>query len=258
MSLELASTAEDRDFQRRLCEFLDRELTEEIRRQHPLDLGLGAEGRRFMRRLGAAGFLGAGWPAAYGGSGGGVSREILLSQEFARREAYVPNSVARLMAGPVILRHGSEAMKREFLPRIAQGEIEFSLGYTEPSAGSDLAALRMRAVRDGDHFVIFGQKLFNTQSHYADYHWLAVRTDRISRPRSIPWSSCRSRISTCVSPGCPVSAARSTTRSRSIGFRSRTRYRSGPHRLRSGDCSRCCSRRRLPSVRKWWAPGSVC
>lgn len=177
MSLELASTAEDRDFQRRLCEFLDRELTEEIRRQHPLDLGLGAEGRRFMRRLGAAGFLGAGWPAAYGGSGGGVSREILLSQEFARREAYVPNSVARLMAGPVILRHGSEAMKREFLPRIAQGEIEFSLGYTEPSAGSDLAALRMRAVRDGDHFVIFGQKLFNTQSHYADYHWLAVRTD---------------------------------------------------------------------------------
>lgn len=177
MDLELASTPEDRDFHRRLCDFLDRELTEEIRRQHPLDLGLGAEGRRFMRKLGAAGLLGAGWPREYGGSGGTVTQEILLSQEFARREAYVPNSVARLMAGPVILRHGSEAIKREFLPRIAQGEIEFSLGYTEPSAGSDLAALRMRAVRDGEHFVVSGQKLFNTQSHYADYHWLAVRTD---------------------------------------------------------------------------------
>lgn len=186
MDLEFAATPEDRDFQRRLCEFLDRELTEEVRRQHPLDLGLGAEGRRFMRKLGAAGFLGAGWPREFGGSGGSLVQEIILSQEFARREAYVPNSVARLMAGPVILRHGSEAMRREFLPRIARGEIELSLGYTEPSAGSDLAALRMRAVRDGEHFVISGQKLFNTQSHYADYHWLAVRTDPdASRHRGI-------------------------------------------------------------------------
>jgi len=177
LDFELESTAEDRAFQRRLGEFLDRELTEQVRRQHPLDQGLGPEGREFMRRLGAAGFLGAGWPAQYGGSGGTVAQEIILSQEFARREAYLPNSVARLMAGPVILRHGSERMKRAFLPRIAAGEIEFGLGYTEPPAGSDLAAMQMRAVRDGEHYVISGQKLYNTQSHYADYHWVAVRTD---------------------------------------------------------------------------------
>lgn len=183
---DLASTPEDRAFRRRLCEFLDRELTEEIRRQHPLDQGLGPEGRQFMRKLGAAGFLGIGWPREYGGSGGTVTQEIILSQEFARREAYLPNSVARLMAGPVILRHGSERMKQEFLPRIAAGEIEFSLGYTEPSAGSDLAALRMRAARDGDHFVISGQKIFNTQSHFADYHWLAARTNAdVSRHKGI-------------------------------------------------------------------------
>ncbi|TAK56101.1 MAG: acyl-CoA dehydrogenase [Gammaproteobacteria bacterium] len=177
LDFELVATPEEREFQRRLREFLDRELTEEIRRQHPLDLGLGPEGRVFMRRMGQAGFLGIGWPAQYGGSGGTLVMELILSQEFARREAYLPNSVARLMAGPVILRHGSEHMKREFLPRIAGGEIEFSLGYTEPTAGSDLAALQMRAVRDGDDYVISGQKVFNTQSHFADYHWLATRTD---------------------------------------------------------------------------------
>ncbi|MCC7413820.1 MAG: acyl-CoA dehydrogenase family protein [Gammaproteobacteria bacterium] len=177
MDFELTSTPEERDFRRRLSEFLDRELTEEVRRQHPLDKGLGPEGRAFMRALGAGGWLGIGWPQEYGGSGGTLAQEIILSQEFARREAYIPNSVARLMAGPVILRHGSEQMRREFLPRIAAGEIEFGLGYTEPSAGSDLAAMRMRAVRDEDHFVISGQKIFNTQSHYADYHWLAARTD---------------------------------------------------------------------------------
>ncbi len=182
LDFELASTPEERAFQRRLSDFLDRELTEEVRRQHPLDLGLGPEGREFMRRLGAAGFLGIGWPEQYGGTGGSIAMEIILSQEFARREAYLPNSVARLMAGPVILRHGSERMKREFLPRIAAGEVEFGLGYTEPPAGSDLAAMQMRAVRDGEYYIINGQKVFNTQSHFADYHWLAARTD-VDAPR---------------------------------------------------------------------------
>lgn len=177
LDFELVATPEEREFLGRLRAFLDRELTEEVRRQHPLDLGLGPEGRVFMRRMGEAGFLGIGWPKEYGGTGGTLAMELILSQEFARREAYLPNSVARLMAGPVILRHGSEQLKREFLPRIAGGEVEFSLGYTEPTAGSDLAALQMRAVRSGDGFVISGQKIFNTQSHFADYHWLAVRTD---------------------------------------------------------------------------------
>lgn len=176
LDFELASTPEELEFQRRLREFLDRELTEVVRRQNTLELGVGPEARAFMRRLGVHGFLGVGWPEQYGGSGT-PTMEVILAQEFARREAYLPNTIARLMAGPVILRHGSEHMKQEFLPRIARGEIEFSLGYTEPSAGSDLATLQMRAVRDGDHYVISGQKIFNTQSHFADYHWLAVRTE---------------------------------------------------------------------------------
>ena len=177
---------EDERFRRELSDFLDRELTPTIRRQHAMDLGVGPEARAFCLKLGAGGWLGAGWPVQYGGTGGGIAREQILVQEFARHEAFVPNIVARFMCGPIILRHGSEALKQEFLPRIARGEIEFGLGYTEPPAGSDLASMRMKASRDGDHFLISGQKTFNTQSHYADYHWLAARTDADApRHRSI-------------------------------------------------------------------------
>jgi alkylation response protein AidB-like acyl-CoA dehydrogenase len=82
------------------------------------------------------------------------------------------------MAGPVIMKHGSKELKENFLPRIAAGEIEFALGYTEPDAGSDLSRIEMWAVEDGDDFVVTGQKLFNTCCHFAQYHWLAVKTER--------------------------------------------------------------------------------
>jgi alkylation response protein AidB-like acyl-CoA dehydrogenase len=85
--------------------------------------------------------------------------------------------VAAHMAGPTILRFGSEEMKREFLPPIAKGEVEYALGYTEPQAGSDLSSLSIRAEDKGDYFLINGQKTFNTHCHVADYHWLAARTD---------------------------------------------------------------------------------
>ncbi len=177
MDFNLTTNDAEQKFRLELGAFLDRELTPEICRQHSMDLGLGPEARAFALKLGATGWLGRGWPKKYGGSGGTVVDEYIMVQEFARREAFVPNIVARFMCGPVMLRNGSEEMKAEFLPRIARGEIEFSLGYTEPSSGSDLASLRMQAVDDGDDYIITGQKIFNTQSHFADYHWLAVRTD---------------------------------------------------------------------------------
>lgn len=186
MDFNLVSNPEDERFRQELNDFLDRELTDEIRRQHALDKGVGPEAREFSLKLGTTGWLGLGWPEKYGGSGGGIVQENILVQEFARHEAFVPAIVARFMCGPVILHHGSEAMKSEFLPQIARGEIEFGLGYTEPPAGSDLASMRMEAVEDGDFFLINGQKTFNTQSHYADYHWLAVKTDRTAtRHKSI-------------------------------------------------------------------------
>ncbi|MEM8660855.1 MAG: acyl-CoA dehydrogenase family protein [Pseudomonadota bacterium] len=161
---------------RELCAFLDRELTETIRRQVPLDGGMGPEAREFALKLGAAGWIGKAWPVEYGGGGGSVSDEIMLVEEFAKRGGCMPNPIARFCCGPVILRRGAEEMKQSFLPRIARGEIEFALGYTEPGAGSDLASMRMQVEDAGDHFVISGQKIYQTESHYADYHWLAART----------------------------------------------------------------------------------
>jgi alkylation response protein AidB-like acyl-CoA dehydrogenase len=81
------------------------------------------------------------------------------------------------MAGPIILNHGSEQQKKEYLPRIAKGEIEFALGYTEPQAGSDVASLEINAEDKGDYFLINGQKMFNTRVHFSQYHWLGARTE---------------------------------------------------------------------------------
>ncbi len=169
---------EEEAFRERLGKFLDRELTEEIARQNWEDLGVGPEAREFSRKLWANGFLGASWPKEYGGQGLSPNYDFILLDELGRRwGAHVPLDVGYTMVGHTILRRGSEEMKKEFLPRIIRGEIEFCLGYTEPNAGSDLAAMRMRAVEEGEVYIISGQKTFNTEAHYADYHWLAARTD---------------------------------------------------------------------------------
>lgn len=176
--MDFGYTAEEEQFRDRLSAFLDKELTEEIARQNWEDLGVGPEGREFSRKLAAHGFLGMSWPKEYGGQGFAPTYDFILLDELGKRwGAHVPLDVGYTMVGPTILRRASESMKKKFLPRIIEGEIEFCLGYTEPNAGSDLASMRMRAVDEGDHFLINGQKTFNTECHYAEYHWLAARTD---------------------------------------------------------------------------------
>ena len=102
---------------------------------------------------------------------------ILLDELGKRWGAHVPLDVGYTMVGPTILRRGGEEMKKEFLPRIVNGEVEFCLGYTEPNSGSDLASMQMRAVEEEDCYIINGQKTFNTECHYSEYHWLAARTN---------------------------------------------------------------------------------
>jgi alkylation response protein AidB-like acyl-CoA dehydrogenase len=122
--------------------------------------------------------LGLSWPKEYGGQGLPPTYDFILLDELGKRwGAHVPLDVGYTMVGPTILRRGGEELKKQFLPRIIGGEIEFCLGYTEPNAGSDLASMQMRAVEEGGHFVINGQKTFNTECHYSEYHWLAARTD---------------------------------------------------------------------------------
>lgn len=171
-------TEEEEKYKKRLNEFLDEHMTEEIARQNWEDLGVGPEAREFSKKLYENGFLGLPWPKEYGGGGLSPTYDFILIDELGKRwGAHVPLDVGYTMTGHTILRRGSEEMKREFIPRIIRGEIEFGLGYTEPNAGSDLAAMMMQAEDKGDYFLVNGQKTFNTESHYADYHWLAVRTE---------------------------------------------------------------------------------
>jgi len=132
--------------------------------------------RAVVRRMGRDGWLGLGWPAEYGGRGLGQVEQQIFVDEASRADVPLP-SVTLQTVGPTLQAHGTQEQKEFFLPRILAGELHFAIGYTEPEAGTDLAALRTRAVREGDTYVVNGQKIFTTGGHDADYIWLACRTD---------------------------------------------------------------------------------
>jgi alkylation response protein AidB-like acyl-CoA dehydrogenase len=131
--------------------------------------------RALIRRMGSDGWLGVGWPAEYGGRGFGQVEQQIFVSEAARADVPLP-SVTLQTVGPTLQEFGSAEQKALFLPRILAGDVHFAIGYTEPEAGTDLAALTTRAVRDGDDYLVNGQKIFTTGAHDADYIWLAVRT----------------------------------------------------------------------------------
>jgi alkylation response protein AidB-like acyl-CoA dehydrogenase len=132
--------------------------------------------RRLVRRMGSDGWLGVGWPVEYGGRGLGQVEQQIFVSEAARADVPLP-AVTLQTVGPTLQEHGTAEQKRLFLPRILAGDVHFAIGYTEPGAGTDLAALSTRAVRDGDCYIVNGQKIFTTGAHDADYIWLACRTD---------------------------------------------------------------------------------
>ncbi|MCF8785834.1 acyl-CoA dehydrogenase family protein [Rhodococcus ruber] len=141
--------------------------------------------REVVRRMGKDGWLGVGWPVEFGGRGFGEVEQQIFVNEAVRADVPLP-SVTLQTVGPTLQVYGTEEQKRKFLPAILAGEVHFAIGYSEPDAGTDLAALRTTAVRDGDHYVVNGQKIFTTGGHDADYIWLAVRTGSAdSRHRGI-------------------------------------------------------------------------
>jgi alkylation response protein AidB-like acyl-CoA dehydrogenase len=140
------------------------------------DYGDGAVYREVVRQMGSDGWLTMSWPEQYGGRGASMLEQLIFTDEAAAAGAPVPFLTLNTI-GPTIMRYGTDAQKEFFLPRIASGELHFSIGYSEPAAGTDLASLRTRAVRDGDDFVVNGQKMWTSLIQYADYVWLACRTD---------------------------------------------------------------------------------
>lgn len=139
--------------------------------------GEGPLCKEFVRKLGRDGWMGIGWPREYGGQGrSSIDQYIFL--DIAMGYYHIPIPMLALMTvGPTIMRVGTEEQKKKILPAILRGECVIAIAYTEPEAGTDLMALKTTAVRDGDHYVINGQKTFTSMGHTCDYYWLAVRTD---------------------------------------------------------------------------------
>lgn len=163
--LELGAAAERLRAQVR--EMLDR---------HRHDSVLDVEGLR--SEMAEWGGFALGWPVAEGGHGAGLGEQVVLNEEMKYAGGPVDRAMsATMLIGHSLLRHGSEAQKASFLPLLRAGRLDFCLGYSESEAGSDLAALRTRATRDGDDWVIDGQKLWTTRAHTASHVWLAARTD---------------------------------------------------------------------------------
>ena len=174
--MRLALGPEHERLRQELREYYAKLLTPEILAEVRRSEGVGPTVRKVVQQMARDGWLGIGWPKEYGGRGMTPIEQFLFFDESMRAGAPVPmltlNSVA-----PTIMQYGTDEQKKFHLPKILRGEIYFAIGYTEPEAGTDLASLKTRAVREGDHFVVNGQKIFTSLATDADYVWLAVRTD---------------------------------------------------------------------------------
>ncbi len=149
-----------------------------LAREVGADRGTGGVDREFSKKLAARGWIGLAWPKEYGGQGLGALEQMIYTEEMILANApRAHHFVAERQVGPSLIRHGTEAQKREWLSRIVNADVSFALGLSEPGAGSDLAAAATRAVRDGDEYVVTGQKIWTSNAHLSDAVWLVVRTD---------------------------------------------------------------------------------
>ncbi|KAB8187770.1 acyl-CoA dehydrogenase family protein [Microbispora catharanthi] len=174
--MDLRESPEQRELRRELRAYFAGLLPEDERRRVGEE---GVGGRRFrevVRRLGADGWLGIGWPVEYGGQGRSVEEQYVFFDEVQRAGLPFPFVTVNTV-GPTLMSHGSPEQKKRYLPGILSGDLVFAIGYTEPGAGTDLASLTTRAVRDGDEWVVDGSKIFTSGANTADYVWLACRTD---------------------------------------------------------------------------------
>ncbi|MCO4744341.1 MAG: acyl-CoA dehydrogenase family protein [Proteobacteria bacterium] len=170
------TTPEQKAFQAEARALFARLMTPELREELVDQEGGGPRYYEAMEELAAGGWLGVGWPKQFGGQERPPIEEFLFFDE-AHRSGFPIPLLTLNTVGPTLIRFGTEEQKADFLPRILAGKLHFSIGYTEPSAGTDLASLVTTAVRDGDDYVINGQKIFISLADFADYLWCACRTD---------------------------------------------------------------------------------
>ncbi len=173
--MQIGYTAEQLAIRAALRAYYDDLLTDDLVAELREARGVGPAPRRVWKQMCADGWAGVGWPTEYGGQGRSAIEQFIFFDESMRAGAPVPmlslNSV-----GPAIMNFGSDEQRAFFLPKLLHGDIHFCIGYSEPDSGTDLASLQTAAVRDGDEYVINGQKMWTSLSTSADYCWLAVRT----------------------------------------------------------------------------------
>jgi 3-oxocholest-4-en-26-oyl-CoA dehydrogenase alpha subunit len=177
--MDFEFSEEQQRFRAEVEAFLDEHETVEVMdptRENMAQICDTPERRAFMAEVGERGWLGLTWPEEYGGSEGDGVYEYLLNEALARRGApQIGKGVG--IIGKTLIKHGSDKLKAEFLPKILRNEVEFAVGYSEPDAGSDAAAMRLKATRDGDGWRLNGQKTWTTSAHFAEWYWVGARTD---------------------------------------------------------------------------------
>ena len=168
-------TPEQKSLRREIRDYFNALMTDDLRVALRGAEG-GADFRRLIRQMGEDGWLAVGWPKEHGGQGYEATEQLIFFEEANIAGAPLP-FVTISTVGPSLMEFGTQKQKDMFLPGIAKGEIHFAIGYSEPSAGSDLATLKTNAKLDGEHFIVNGNKLWTSGANEADYIWLAARTD---------------------------------------------------------------------------------
>jgi alkylation response protein AidB-like acyl-CoA dehydrogenase len=180
-------SAEELAFAAELEAFLDEHATPDVADANPEQLSQTVDTpakRAFMRKLAQRGWLGMSWPKEYGGQERSGIYDFLLTEALSRRGCPQPGKGIGIV-GKTLIRHGSDKMKREFLPKIIRGEIEFAIGYSEPQAGSDAANMQLRATKVEGGWRLDGHKIWTTSAHFADWYWVGARTDTSSKHKGI-------------------------------------------------------------------------
>lgn len=176
-------SAEEKQFMKEVDEFFNEHRhidVMDVTRENMAQVADTPERRAFMKKVAKRGWLGITWPKEYGGQEGNGIYEYLLNEKLSGEGAPgIGKGVG--IVGKTIINKASEKLKAEFLPQILNADIEFAVGYSEPNAGSDAAAMRLKAERKGDKWILNGQKIFTTSAHFADWYWVGARTDSSGR-----------------------------------------------------------------------------
>jgi len=175
--MDFSFSEEEEAFRKEVKDFIAENITDTIPSRWLGGLLDTRERRDFVTKMADKGWLQMGFPEEYGGTGEKMPlAQYILNDELHKAQAPIVGKNLGVVVN-TLLHHGSDKLKREFVPRILRNEIQWALAYTEPEAGSDLANMQMRAVLDGDEYVLNGQKRFITSAHFGDYMWTGVRTD---------------------------------------------------------------------------------